>query len=210
MCGRGRAAGGACPHWDGFDLRRGGGEPGRQCACHQLEHRSHWKRRGPACWCPAPSPHWWHGAWTSSSSSSASCTCCRTSIAEVRKPARRCFWSSRYGRTSGAQWTRYCRNMRWCRRRFRPRRGCSPSARGCCRVAEMWSIVENSPGRSEPLMGGATTLMEAAVRPRRRLTGLEGGCLGEGGCRGGWSVGGCVERGLRKGSRDICWGIPVG
>ena len=41
-----------------------GGELGRQCACHQAEQRSHWKRGGPECWWPAPSPHWWHGAWT--------------------------------------------------------------------------------------------------------------------------------------------------
>ena len=116
-------------HTGAASICGGSGEPSRQCACHQLEHRSHWKRRGPVCWCPAPSPQWRHGARTSSSSSSVSCTWCRTSIEEVWKPARRCFRTSRFGRISGAQWTINCRSRRLWRCRFRPRWGCDPSVR---------------------------------------------------------------------------------
>jgi hypothetical protein len=78
-------------HTGAASICAGGGESGRQCACHQHEHLSHWKRGGPECWCPAPSPQEWQGARTSSSSSSASWTRLRTSTEEGMKPARRCF-----------------------------------------------------------------------------------------------------------------------
>ena len=84
------------------------------------------------------------------------------------------------------------------------------SGTGCCRVAEIRSIAENSPGRSDPLNGGATTLIEGGLSSRRRLGGWGRGRGVGGGRWGRGFVGSGVGSGRRKGSMGSWRGAPRG